>query len=246
MGKKRNRAADPTKGATELSALILDQDFYDRSGKYPAHRNQVIDGCRGAFERILDRPAFGLVFRPEMIAGGVAAYYLSGPDAIPAYAGDRPYRVLPLDDAPQYWVTCTLRFRSELLKARLVEVSIVFFQGGATDPKQPILRAEWDCISYFSDTDHAQPHWHVYQAPATQRDLEIGPLGETETVRNLDDKPEPQVQLRSTDVGGANFHLAMASRWDQGGPHRLPFTVDGVTGWVEGCVRYTRAQLTQG
>jgi hypothetical protein len=43
---------------------------------------------------------------------------------------------------------------------------------------------------------------------------------------------------------GVIFHFAMASRWDEGRLHRLPFTVDGVTKWVEGCLRYTKGQLT--
>lgn len=244
MGKKnKNRATQPTTDSE--FALILDRDLYDQSGK-PAQRNAVVDGCRRVFEKTLTRLGSGLGFNPESIAGGVVAYHLSGPDAVPANAGDRPYKVFPLDDAPQFWVTCTLRFRQEQLKARLVEVSIVFFQGGVTAPKQPILRAEWDCMSYYRNVDHAQPHWHVYQTPSDHPDLGIGGQGEMGTLRTLDDVPEP-AQRSSTDIGGANFHLAMASRWHEDGPqaHRTRLTVEGVTGWVEGCIKYTRGQLTQ-
>lgn len=246
MGKKRKRAAGPRTDTTEssASALILDNNLYDRSGN-PTQRNKVVDGCRVVFEKILDRPAYGLAFRPQLVAGGVVAYHLSGPDAVRAEAGDRPYRVLPLDDAPRFWVTCALRFRPELMKARLVEVSIVFFRGGATDPKQPILRAEWDCISDRSNTDHAQPHWHVYQESVTPPEVSTANPVELETLQTLDDVTEPRAHRSSTEIGGANFHLAMASRWDLGGSHRIPLTVEGVTGWVEGCVRYTRGQLTQ-
>jgi hypothetical protein len=246
MGKNRNRTALSSTDRNERSgpALVLDHDLYDRSGN-PARRNAVVDGCRRALEKILARPGSGLGFHAQSLAGGAVAYHLSGPDAIPADAGDRPYKVFPLDDAPRFWVTCTLRFRSERLKARLVEVSLVFFQGGITTPKQPILRAEWDCISYFGDADHAQPHWHVYQSPATQIDWGIDGQAETNTVQTLDAKPGPHPERDRTDVGGSNFHLAMAARWDEGGPHRIPLTVDGVAEWVEGCVTYTRGQLTQ-
>lgn len=173
------------------------------------------------------------------------AYHLSGPNAIPAEGGDRPYKVLPLDDALRFWITCTLRFRPERMKAQLIEVSIVFFRGGVTSPKQPILRAEWDCIAHFSDADHAQPHWHVYQASSPIPDRDMSGPGEMDPVRTLDERPEPDAQRASTDVGGSNFHLAMAAQWHEYGSHRIPLTVDGVTAWVERCVNYTRSQLTQ-
>lgn len=254
MGKKKSGAAKSAADTSESSgfALILDDELYDPSGKL-RHKNAVIDGCRRVFEKTLAGPRSGLGFNPQAVAGGRVAYYLSGPGVVQAEAGDRPYKVYPLDkvnaidDTPQFWVTCTLHFRSEQTKARLVDVSLVFFQGSVTAPKQPILRAEWDCISLFSDTDHAQPHWHVYQTQSTQPDLGIGEPDEIGTLRTLDDVGEPRGQHSNTNIGGANFHLAMASRWHESGPqaHRIPLTVDGVMGWVEGCIEYTRSQLTQ-
>lgn len=251
MGKQRKRggAVGPVSPGMSSTSLVLDQPLYDEKTGQPARTNVVVDGCRRVFTNVL--APNGLRLKPGFDAqpGSESVFYLLvGKGSTRAAAGDRQYHVFPLDPASQFWVACRLEFKDEQLRARLVGISLVFFQGFAFGSKQPLLRAEWDCVSHIKTSASAQPHWHVYQVPGEYSRERRPGLEEVSTLKSLDDTERSVVVPDTTDIGGSNFHLAMAARWHDSGvrSHQVPMTVDGVWSWIEGCVEYTRHQLLSG
>lgn len=146
-----------------------------------------------------------------------------------------------------YWLALSLRFAPSLERFRLIQVSLLLFEGAWTNPeKTPLLRAEWDELE--ENGIHAQPHWHVYPAGAgVLRPLATGgfpavPSGPIEFTPQLapvtaPGEPKPQDRPR--------FHYAMATRWhlEGGGSHRCPLSEGGLFSWLVGCIDYIRGQL---
>ncbi len=177
---------------------------------------------------------------------------LSGEGATTAQA-ERPYPVVLFlaSGSRTYWLAVSLEFEYHLGAACLTSVSLVVFEGRATDEsKTPLIRAEWACGEQGAQGAHAQPHWHVYpgQLPVT-----VQPTG-------ADFEAAPRVQqfqLPATDPGsdtavpsgwerGDRFHFAMASRWHSEGraSHKVSLPDEtALLEWLEGCLAYTRAEL---
>lgn len=201
---------------------------------------RFIRECRRIVARLLDRRHLHIqdVTRPRG-----RRYLLCGVDATKAEAGDRAYEVIPFCrvGAKTYWLATSLDLVDDR-GHRLANVSLVVFEGEATDPlKTPVLRAEWD--SEYPDAAglHAQPHWHVYSSQLAQTRP-----GERARFRTLTDaKPfVPDGSERQRDANG-RFHFAMASQWHVTGrgSHRFDLEADGLYKWLDGCLSYIRSQL---
>lgn len=201
--------------------------------------------CKATFGRILSQ-TYGLGFEKNRHAGGENEYLLTGAPLSWGTARGR-YPVFPFGQARDrsFWFGASLRFSQEILQWRLSNVSLLFFQGLATDPeKEPLLRAEWDTW----ESPHAQPHWHVY-APL-RRELEFRPAFEQEPVREfgIGEPPAGIKTSRNQEAPAWNlerFHYAMAARWHiaEIGAHSCPISEESLLRWIEGCVSYTRNQL---
>jgi hypothetical protein len=146
-----------------------------------------------------------------------------------------------------YWLALSLYFVPALERFRLIQASLLVFEGPWADSEKiPLLRAEWDELE--EDGVHAQPHWHVYPAGAgalrhsAADDFPAAPPGPVEFV--------PQA-APPTDPGEAGiqdlprFHYAMATRWhlEEGASYRCSFSEGGLVSWLVGCIDYIRGQL---
>ena len=248
MGSKRKgaSASAPITQAAAPEGLILREPLYDEESGLPAKKNALIESCMVVFRKVLAPNGFNL--KPGFLGAGSnesVHYSLVGSGSTPATAGRYDYHVFPLDPERQFWVACKLVFKPERSLARLIAVSLVFFRGSISGAKQPVLRAEWDCISHINTAASAQPHWHVYQVREHEWRTSANELTEVSVVQSIDDDTTPTAEPDDTKVGGSNFHLAMAARWhDEGSQsHQVPLSVPGVVGWIEGCIEYTRQQL---
>lgn len=208
----------------------------------------VVKACRREVRQVLSNPAYELT---EVLASRAGYHYsLTGPGATEAKA-DRNYKVVPFleTDLYPYWVALLLKFIPIKTQFRLSDISIVLFRGPATDEqKEPLLRAEWGCISTYDNENHAQPHWHAYpegresfllsrnQLDLAQQVMEFGAEVEAETVFG----GEEELRERFS-----RLHLAMAARWHHGNAaaHRLALAEEEVPSWIGGCLQYLKSQL---
>jgi len=157
------------------------------------------------------------------------------------------YPVLYFEATPSrtYWLAIALRFAPLLERFKLIQVSLVLFEGTETDPeKSPLLRAEWDDLEEAGV--HAQPHWHVYKDRSAARSgggafpaVSSGPIVFSPQAAELED-PE-RIGLRDRP----RFHYAMAARWhlEEGGSCRSSLSAAGLMSWLDGCIDYIRGQL---
>jgi len=159
---------------------------------------------------------------------------------------DYPVLYFEATRSKTYWLALSLRFAPSLERFRLIQASLLLFEGPWTEEKIPLLRAEWDELE--EDGAHAQPHWHVYPAGAgvLRRSAPGGfPAAPPEPVEFVPQAAPP------TDPGEAGiqdhprFHYAMASQWhlEEGASYRCSFSEGGLLSWLVGCIDYIRGQL---
>jgi hypothetical protein len=226
MSKKKHRVAQ-----SESPSVLVGQ---------PA----LLEKCRPILSGLL-RDVQGLGFDENPRTGGEIEYLLSGQPVSFAIARGR-YPVLPLlrTDNNTFWIGVSLRFVEELRHKRLKNVSLIFFEGLASDfEKRPLLRAEWDDWRGA----HAQPHWHVYSMPDARAsqvfegaDLPPQAFGVT-TSFGGEDLQTSSGKILSLD----KFHYAMSSLWHAGGlgSHWCELSEDALLKWLQGCIMYTEGQL---
>ena len=149
--------------------------------------------------------------------------------------------LLSSDD--KYWLGASLTFVSELAQYRLDGVSIRVFKGLTGDlNKTPLFRAEWD-VNKTTRTDHAQPHWHVYNATATitaETAFEGDISGKApEEFNQTTDKEEEEIWTSSN-----KFHFAMSSTWHIDSNHRIELSSEEyLLRWIDGSISYIQRQL---
>ena len=201
--------------------------------------DEITSACRKGLKVVLNNPS--LSFHTDALARGKQKYLLTGSGASQATIGNRNYPVLLLDtiNGEIFWLAIVLIFGFANRIQFLDSVSIVVVKGLAFDSKIPILRAEWDCSDDYLNAPHGQPHWHVYPSAILNSNLETEDVLEiaTDPAVNIEDYPS----TRSLPY----FHFAMATRWHEGDTrvHGNLEYVDSLTGWISGCVQYTREQL---
>lgn len=194
-----------------------------------------------------DVQGFGFDITPR--AGGEQECRVCGNPSSFGTARGR-YPVLPFlrTEERTFWTGLSFRFVPELKDHRLQSVSLVVFEGLASDSeKRPLLRAEWDTW----ETSHAQPHWHVYRPSSIHGDVLL-------RYREIIEGTAPIEEFRSEPMRGRvvekssmraleleRFHYAMCAGWhDQGdNTHRWPLSESALSKWLEGCLSYTRGQL---
>jgi hypothetical protein len=164
--------------------------------------------------------------RPERLANGSWRFKLTGEGATQAEARERYPAFFLLEKSENlFWFALACDFERIAGSVKLRSISLLFFVGEATDTRKvPLLRAEWD---FYITTEHAQPHWHVYQ------------LG----IEEPPDTPElEEWQITSLQ----KFHFAIGSRWvgNQFSPHSALLTSpDALRDWISRCLPYVHAEL---
>ncbi|MFL6263762.1 MAG: hypothetical protein ACJ76Y_29055 [Thermoanaerobaculia bacterium] len=228
MKKPRQRRAHK-QAVEELSSIVVEEpeDFLKRCGPVLAESLKSV-GRSNFDKRDYARGEREYVLVSALQSRGLAREY---------------YPVVPLANTLRFsfWIAVAFRFSPYLSQYRLIHVSLIIFEGIAADAnKKPLVRAEWDASS--GQTDHAQPHWHVY--PTT-----TGPEGSFEArleggrkfVPGQEDDPSSELM---SGWEGTGFHYAMAAHWDLiKGSHRNSLTEDGLLRWLPSCISYTKNQL---
>jgi hypothetical protein len=200
--------------------------------------------CKRVLEAGLPK-AGKMGFNMQGHARGESEYLLNS-DAQSWARARNQYPVLPLltTVGSAFWFAVALRFGPALGRFQLKHVSVLIFEGLASDPnKAPLVRAEWD------ETDitgpHAQPHWHVYPSaltrlePASFEDVAEAPASLDETA--LDETAEESQRRR---LEGERFHYAMSATWHlDGGGHQSRLSEDELLRWLPGCILYSQGQL---
>jgi hypothetical protein len=177
-------------------------------------------------------------FHQQDLARGEREYLLVSEAQSRAKARNE-YPALPLlatvDSA--FWFAVALRFGPSLGRFQLKHVSILLFEGLASDPnKIPLVRAEWDEAD--PSGSHAQPHWHVYSSALIKPE----PMLFEETAEADPDRAGEEAA--GSTLEGDRFHYAMSATWHlDGGGHQSRLSEDKLLRWLPGCVRYTRDQL---
>jgi hypothetical protein len=213
----------------------------------PDQPPSVLEKCRLIFSGLLG-DVYGLGFNENPLAGGETEYLLTGTPLSSGTARGQ-YPVLPLmrTENNTFWIGASLRFSTELHSKRLTSVSLLFFEGSATDSeKRPLLRAEWDSW----ESSHAQPHWHVYP-PLLSSDPQHaygfggGNLSPKEFGATSPFEREGLRISAGKSLSIDRFHYAMSTLWHSQGPnsHWSELSEEYLLKWLQGCVIYTQGQL---
>jgi hypothetical protein len=122
----------------------------------------------------------------------------------------------------KYWLNTQLKFNLQKGEPLFRSASLIVLRSALAfdSEKKHILRAEWerreDAVS--RPLQHAQPHWHVYNA---------------------------ELERTAADQAIERFHFAMATGWHLGqeDSHYREPSPENVAAWIQHCTRYTHAQL---
>jgi hypothetical protein len=193
--------------------------------------------------------ATAVAFTNAPLANNESEFQMTGVSATTAIARNR-YSVLPLltTKKSRFWFAVVFRFKAGLRDSRLINVSVVVFEGEAVNQyKTPLLRAEWD--EWIDTSKHAQPHWHVYSSTVdtlvSSNDFVAG--SENKALEDFgEEKLDPSgPTLSSSWLDADHFHFAMAAQWhsETTESHQVQLSEDGLLKWIEGCIVYTRDQL---
>ena len=207
----------------------------------------LVKKCIAVLARRLQR-AGRIGFKEVLYARGEREFLLLSPQGSSAQAR-QDYPVLYFEETPSktYWLAISFRFSPWLERFRLVQASLLVFEGPLTDPeKTALFRAEWDELE--DNGIHAQPHWHVYPAGtgALPRPSAGGfPSGRSEPAEFVPQASFPTAPAEAERVDRLRFHFAMAAQWhlEDGGSCRSRFSESGLTSWLVGCIEYIRGQL---
>jgi hypothetical protein len=238
MGKKRIKASPIQPPAP--SGVLLE------------NLEGIVNKCKRVIEDAL--AVKKLRFITQRVSGNRTVCLLTGEGAKRAEAKYK-YSVIPFLalQSRLYWLAASLEFVFENRMYRLLSVSLLIFEGEATDDrKSALLRAEWACLDEDTRAPHAQPHWHIYPSRINREAYE----DRTEFKLKTDIQPfapeAPVVESNNEfDIEwdrSEKFHFAMASRWhivgfDEKGAHQEEMQIDGLLKWLDGCIRYTRSQF---
>lgn len=219
------------------------------SGVLVENLEGLVNRCKRVIEHALAAKKLG--FNPLKASGNRTIYLLTGAGATSAEAKYK-YSVVPFLalQSRLYWLAASLEFVFENKMHRLLSVSLLIFEGEATDDrKSALLRAEWARLDKNSRVSHAQPHWHVYPSRINREVYD----DRTEFKLKTDIQafvPEAPAFESSNELDlewdrAEKFHFAMASRWHIDGKdaHQEEMQVDRLLKWLDGCIRYTRGQL---
>lgn len=141
----------------------------------------------------------------------------------------------------QFWMSVELVFFPRRGVYLFDRATLGVFAGNA-GPQYEVLRAEWE--GHDDDTDHAQPHWHIYKSEASHLTETLATSTESSPADYIN-KREPD----ETDVLNASsfakFHFAMAAQWPFGTSEGslVKVTPQRLHDWLLGCLEYTRTQL---
>ena len=188
--------------------------------------------CRRQISTITQQPHLSIT-RQETAHGD--RYIFSVNSASLTEAEGRIYIVIPFCSlgSQKYWLATSMEFTSGRI-SRLSSISLVLFAGDATEERKIVLlRAEWDSLD--GDSPHAQPHWHVYQNRINTLN------GQVENIANKLTFGHAPNWDRCEE-----FHFAMSAQWPFNGinSHILDMEEDGVLGWLEGCLKYIKQELS--
>ncbi len=162
-------------------------------------------------------------------------------------SGKRAYSLVPFEveesDALNFWITTALRFEREKTLMRFSSLSISLFEGLSTDPqKRMLFRAEWDSVA----NSHAQPHWHLLEAPLSIQSDESFFEADARVVQQFGEEGTSEFSRDDFPVYNlAHFHFALGATWQ----HRLGGHVAGLESieelewWLSGYYSYVRSQL---
>lgn len=207
----------------------------------------LVKTCMGVVGRRMIR-AGKIGFKEIPHARGEREFLLLSPQGSSARARqDYPVLYFAATLSKTYWLAISLRFTPLVEAYRLIQTSLLLFEGPLTDPeKTPLLRAEWDDLN--DNGNNAQPHWHVYPGGAGIL-RPSGAVGFT-TAPSEPVKFEPQATPPETfeEVKlqeRTRFHYAMAAQWhlEEGGSCRSSLSKRGLLFWLVGCIDYIRGQL---
>jgi hypothetical protein len=219
------------------------------AGVFVDRPRDVLDRCKNILAKSLSNPD-SLSFEERGHVGGEREFLLRGVPYTTARARNHyPVALLLRTKDKTFWIAASFRFTPELRQLRLTSVSLLIFEGLATDSdKMPLLRAEWDDW----DSEHAQPHWHVYSQQMQPHPLIIESELFRENAPPQKFQPETykDATLKSSLAIAAplyieRFHYAMASSWHlkDASTHRCELSRDALLSWLTGCISYTRNQL---
>jgi len=206
--------------------------------------------CRKVIEEALGYKHLGFNER-RVVPGNRKLYTLNGAEATQAEARYK-YAVIPFfkSRAGIYWLAVSLEFEFQRGIYRIVNVSLLIFEGEATDnTKSALLRAEWACVQENDLALHAQPHWHVYPSRITGEIAGNQTAFTTETEGRAFDPEALEIEShKGTAIKwdrAEKFHFAMAARWHIEGKdaHQEEMQADGILKWLDGCIRYTWSQF---
>jgi hypothetical protein len=213
-------------------------------------RDAIIHICQAAIKKVVDLDwlYFHEVDSPQ---ADKIVVRLRGAGDTPAVA-QYTYAVVPILETTRglYWLGASLDFLRRTHKTYLTHISLLIFEGLATDErKRPILRVEWDCRTNYRADKHAQPHWHIYpsrvnreidrRSSTFQEEPVVDEFPTSQKVPAVEEflGPEEAIILERSPIssgksededdnpsawsGGEMFHFALAARW-QGPPDREP------------------------
>lgn len=226
---------------------MTSRDGSSRYGVQIASKERINRLCVQTLSPLLDNPP-SLRLDGDAPKRGRSEVLLNSASSTTALA-QRRYPVIPFlaKGALTYWVALAITMLRER-ELFVTSASVLVFEGPPRDPdKTPLFRAEWH--EWDSMSAHAQPHWHVYPSAlgALGSWLPEGFVTQSEQVYDFG------VDRLVNDVGAPfgpktrleEFHYAMSASW------HLPSDVcqlrlsseASLTGWLHGCVSYSRAQL---
>ncbi len=212
--------------------------------------DDFVKDCRKVIEKVLGYRYLG--FNEQRgVPGNRRLFTLNGAEATQAEAKYK-YAVIPFFKSQSgiYWLAVSLEFEFQQGIYRIVNVSLLIFEGEATDNrKSALLRAEWACPQKNDLTRHAQPHWHIYPSHINKESAGARTGFKADAEIQTFDPEALEIELHEGTVveweRAEKFHFAMAARWHAEGndAHQEEMQVDGILKWLDGCIKYIWSQF---